>query len=86
MSETKQLDPPDVARKELRLFLRTAEQIGMDTDRLCASLRLSRQEWEHWLGILHDEPLPTHPALPLVLRHLGYLTNRLDRTAHGAYA
>jgi hypothetical protein len=86
MSDTRQLDPPDIAKQELRLLLRTAEQTGMDADRLRASLRLSRDDWERWLGILHDAPLPSHPALPLVLRHLGYLTNRLDRTARSVYA
>jgi hypothetical protein len=30
--------------------------------------------------------MPPHPALPVLLRHLGYLTNRLDRSAPGAYA
>jgi len=80
------LEPPEVARQQLRLFLRTAEQIGMDADRARRSLRLSRDDWEGWLGILHNAPMPSHPALPLLLRHLGYLTNRLDRSAHGAHA
>jgi hypothetical protein len=82
MSDVTQLDPPEVAKQQLRLFLGTAAQTGMDTDHLCRSLRLSRDDWQRWLGILHDAPLPSHPALPLLLRHLGYLTNRLDRTAH----
>ncbi len=81
MSDTMQLNAQDIARQELRLFLRTAQQIDMDVDRLCRTLRLSRDDWQCWLGVLHDAPLPTHPALPVVLRHLGYLTNRLDRAA-----
>jgi hypothetical protein len=79
MSNVSHRDAPDVARQELRLFLQTAEQIGMDTDRQCRSLRLSRDDWQNWLGILHDAPLPRHPELPLLLRRLGYLTNQLDR-------
>jgi hypothetical protein len=86
MADAVHLEAPDVARQQLRLFLRTAEQIGMDADRARRSLRLSRDDWEGWLGILHDAPMPSHLALPLLLRHLGYLTNRLDRSAHGAYA
>jgi hypothetical protein len=86
MPDARPLDPSEVARQQLRLFLRTAEQIGMDAERLYPSLRLSRDDWQRWLGILHDAPLPSHPALPLLLRHLGYLTNRLDRTARTAYA
>jgi hypothetical protein len=31
-------------------------------------------------------PLPPRPAVPVVLRHLGYMTSRLDRTAQAAYA
>lgn len=77
---------PDIARQELRLFLRTAEQIGMDVDRQCRSLRLSRDDWQNWLGILHDAPLPSHPELPQLLRHLGYLTSRLDRATRFADA
>jgi hypothetical protein len=77
---------PDVARQELRAFLRMAELVGMDADRQRRSLRMSRDDWQHWLGILNDAPVPSHPALPLVLRHLGYLTSRLDRAARGRRA
>jgi hypothetical protein len=82
MTDASHLDASEVARQELRLFLRTAEQIGMDADRQCRSLRLSPDDWQNWLGILHDAPLPPHPALPLLLRHLGYLNHRLDRRGH----
>jgi hypothetical protein len=81
MTDVSHLDASEIARQELRLFLGTAEQIGMDADRQCRSLRLSPDDWQNWLGILQDAPLPPHPALPLLLRHLGYLTNRLDRRA-----
>jgi hypothetical protein len=30
--------------------------------------------------------LPPHPALPLLVRHLGYLTSRLDRSMQAAAA
>jgi uncharacterized protein (DUF1778 family) len=81
MSDVTTLDAPDIARQELSLFLRTAEQIGMDVDRQRRSLRLSHDDWQRWLGILDDAPLPQRPALPLLLRHLGYLNHRLDRAA-----
>ena len=74
---------PDLARQELREFLRMAELVGMDADRQRRSLRLSRDHWRQWLGILDDAPVPSYPALPLVLRHLGYLNSRLDRAARG---
>ncbi len=77
---------PDVARQELREFLRMAELVGMDADRQRRSLRLSRDDWQQWLGILDDAPVPSYPALPLVLRHLGYLTSRLDLAARGRRA
>jgi hypothetical protein len=86
MTGSSHLDASDVARQQLRLFLRTAEQIGMDADRQCHSLGLSRDDWQSWLGILHDAPLPSRPTLPLLLRHLGYLTNRLDRAARAEHA
>lgn len=86
MSESRQPDPSEVARQQLQLFLRTAQQTGMDADRMCQSLRLSRDDWQRWLGILHDAPLPSHPELPLLLRHLGYLTNRLDRSVRAAFS
>ena len=72
---------PEVARQELRLFLRMAEQTGMDADGARRSLRLSQDDWQRWLGILHDAPVPARPALPLMLRHLGYVTNRLERAS-----
>jgi hypothetical protein len=81
MSASTEPNPPDVARQELRLFLRMAEQTGMDADGARRSLRLSQDEWKGWLGILDDAPVPARPALPLMLRHLGYVTNRLERVA-----
>jgi|SwirhisoilCB3_FD_contig_21_9117127_length_401_multi_6_in_0_out_0_1 hypothetical protein len=86
MPEIRHLEPTDVAREQLRLFLGTAAKVGLDDERLCRTLRLSRDDWQHWLGILQDAPLPAHPALPLLLRHLGFLTNRLDRAAGASYA
>ena len=77
---------PDVARHELREFLRMAELVGMDADRQRRSLRLSRDDWQQWLRILDDAPVPSYPALPLVLRHLGFLTSRLDRAARRRHA
>ena len=86
MSEPVHLEPSDVVRQQLRLFLRTAEQIGMDADHQRRSLRLARDEWQRWLGVLQNEPVPSEPPLPLVLRHLGFLTNRLDRVARARMA
>ena len=77
---------PHIARRELRQFLQMADQIGIDTDGLCRRLRLSRDDWQRWQGVLHDEPLPSYPELPLMLRHLGYLTNRLDRVRRTEFA
>ena len=72
-------------RQELRLFLSMADLIRIDADRQRRFLRLSRDEWQQLLAILRDEPVPPHPALPLLLRHLGYLTSRLDRATEAAY-
>ena len=77
--------PPDVVRRELRQFLHVAERAGIDADRQRRSLRLSRDDWQRWLGVLHDAPLPSYPALPLLLRHMGYMTSRMDQQAR-AYA
>jgi len=86
MSDVRQLGPTDIARQELRQLLGVAEQIGMDADRLSHSLGLSRDDWQSWLGILHDAPLPSYPALPRLLRHIGSWTSRLDRMAEAACA
>jgi hypothetical protein len=86
MSDVSQIAAPDVARRELRQFLHMAERTGMDAERQRRSLRLSRDDWQNWVGILHDAPLPAHPALPLLLRHLGYLNSRLDRSRRPAHA
>jgi len=75
------LQAPDVARQELRLFLHMCRQAGLDTDRQLRSLRLSQDDWRRWLGILEDAPMPAQPALPVMLRHLGYVNHRLERTA-----
>ena len=76
----------EIARRELRQFLTTARRAGIDNEQLRASMRLSQNDWQQWLGILQDAPLPLRPELPLVLRHLGYLTSRLDRASRAAYA
>jgi hypothetical protein len=85
MSGGGQLETANVVRQELRLFLSMADLIRIDTDRQRRFLRLSRDEWQQLLAILRDEPVPPHPALPLLLRHLGYLTSRLDRATQAAY-
>jgi hypothetical protein len=72
------LDPADIARRELRLFLSMADQTGMDEDWAHRSLLVSQDDWRQWLGILHDAPLPSRPKLPLLLRRLGYVTSRLE--------
>ena len=77
------LHAPDVARQELRLFLHMCQQAGLDTDRQLRSLRLSQDDWRRWLGILDDAPLPAQPALPVMLRHLGYVNHRLECAARG---
>jgi hypothetical protein len=76
----------EIARKEINLLLGLAEQAGVDNARLRDELRLSQSDWPQWLGILHHAPLPPRPELPLMLRHLGYLTSRLDRATRPAYA
>jgi hypothetical protein len=80
------LETADIARRELRLFLSVAEQTGMDADRQHRSLLVSQDDWHRWLGILQDAPLPSRPALPLLLRRLGYVTSRMERTALPAHA
>jgi hypothetical protein len=75
----------EIARREIDLLLGLAEQAGIEAARLRHDLRLSEIDWQEWLGVLRDAPLPARPALPLVLRHLGYLTSRLDRAARPAY-
>ena len=72
---------PVVARRELRLFLRMSEQAGLDIDEQAQSLGLSREDWQRWLGVLAEAPLPQHPALPLMLRRIGYICHRLERRA-----
>ena len=71
----------EVARQELRLYLRMAEQTGGDSDCARKFLRLSQDDWQQWLAILDDAPMPSRPALPVMLRHLGYMTNRLERAS-----
>ena len=76
----------EIARKELNLLLGLAEQAGVDRARLQHELHLSQTDWQQWLGVLQNAPLPSQPELPLMLRHLGYLTSRLDRKTRPYYA
>jgi len=75
----------NIARRQLSLFLQTAEIAGLGHERVRRLLRLSQDNWRQWLGILADQPMPQEPALPVLLRHLGYVTSRLDRSTR-AYA
>lgn len=75
----------DIARRQINEFLGVARQAGMHDDRLRHMLRLSQEDWAKWVGVLHDGPLPSRPALPLLLRHLGYLSSRLDRSVHRSH-
>ncbi len=70
-----------VVRRELRLFLRMSEQMGFGVDEQAQSLGLSAHDWQQWLGVLADAPLPQHPVLPLMLRRIGYVCHRLERRA-----
>jgi hypothetical protein len=86
MSDASPIHAPHVARQEVRQFVQMAERMGIDTEGQCQSLHLSRDDWQRWVGILHDAPLPMYPALPLLLRRLGLVTSRLDRTVRTADA
>jgi hypothetical protein len=86
MAKAEHPQAAEIARKEINLLLGLAEQAGVDDARLRQDLHLSENDWQEWLGVLRDAPLPARPALPLVLRHLGYLTSRLDRATRPAYA
>jgi hypothetical protein len=75
-----------IARREINLLLGLAEQAGIDDTTLRQDLRLSDSDWQEWLGVLRDAPLPAQPALPKLLRRLGRLTSRLDRATRMAFA
>ena len=70
-----------MARRELRLFLRMSEQAGIEVEEQAQSLGLSGEDWQDWLGVLADAPLPRHPELPMMLRRIGYICHRLERRA-----
>jgi hypothetical protein len=76
----------EIARKEISLLLGLAEAAGVDDAELLHELHLTRSDWQEWLGVLHDAPVPAYPALPLMLRHMGYINSRLDRAMRHAYA
>ena len=75
-----------VARQQIDALLGMAEQAGIENDRLQHLLRLSQADWQEWLKLQEDAPIPARPDLPLLLRHMGWLTSRLDRVARSAYA
>jgi len=81
-------NPPaaHVARQQIDALLGMAEQAGIEHDHLQRLLRLSKADWQEWLKLEEDAPIPTRPDLPLLLRHLGWLTSQLDRAARSAYA
>jgi hypothetical protein len=85
MPQARHPQAAEIARKEINLLLGVAERAGVDDARLRHDLHLSENDWQEWLGVLRDAPLPAQPALPLVLRHLGYLTSRLERATRPAY-
>lgn len=74
-------EAPVVVRREIRLFLRMSEQAGVDAEEQAQSLGLSVEDWQEWLGVLADAPLPARPALPMLLRRMGYICHRLERRA-----
>jgi len=78
------VDARDIARKELRGFVATAQRAGLDQERLRRFVRVSPEDWQGWLRLLQDEPLPAGVRLPVFLRHIGYLHARLDRVARAA--
>jgi hypothetical protein len=77
MPAADRLTVQELVRRQLHLFLRAAEQRGLGAEDQRRRFRLSRDDWQRWLGVLDDAPMPPHPALPLMLRHLGYVTHRL---------
>ena len=48
----------EIARKEINLLLGLAEQAGVDDARLRHRLHLSQDDWQQWLGVLHDARCP----------------------------
>ncbi|HET6196047.1 MAG TPA: hypothetical protein VFE12_09840 [Acetobacteraceae bacterium] len=76
----------EIVRKEINLLLGLAEQVGIDEATLRQDLRMSHTDWVQWLSVLRDAPLPSSPALPVLLQHVGCLTSRLDRELRLTYA
>ena len=79
-------DVANIARQQIEALLGMAEQAGIEHERLQRMLRLSQSDWQEWLEMQGDAPIPSRPELPLLLRHLGWLTSRLDRVTRSAYA
>jgi hypothetical protein len=86
MAEPAQPLAAAIAREQINLLLGLAKQAGIDGTRLRQELHLSHADWQRWLGVLHDAALPTQPTLSQMLRHLGYVTSRLDRAVRLARA
>lgn len=87
MSGSANTHTAEIARRQIDALLGMAEQAGLEGDRLRHLLGLSQSDWQQWLGVLlRDAPLPAKPSLPLLLRHLGWLTSRLDHKTRSAYA
>ncbi len=86
MREAGQVQAAEIARKAIDLLIGLAEQAGVDDATLRHQLRLSRSDWQQWLGVLRNGPLPSNPSVPQLLRHLGALSSRLDREARLACA
>ena len=65
MAEAGHPQAAEIARKEINLLLGLVEQAGVDDARLRHDLHLSENDWEQWLGVLRDAPLPAAVGIRL---------------------
>ena len=76
-----QQSPAALLRDQFDALDRVSAQLSLDADRRRRILLIGRQEWLQWLRFLHDGPLPTQPAVPVMLQRLAAATFRLAALA-----
>lgn len=82
----KQSSTATLLRSQFQILDSVGDKLSLDEERRRRILLIDQRAWPQWSRFLRNGPLPTQPAVPVMLRRLAAATFRLAAVAerHGA--
>lgn len=81
MNAFQQSPAATLLRSQFKALESVGEQLALDEERRRRILLIDQQAWPQWARFLRNGPLPTQPAVPVMLRRVAAATFRLATVA-----